>query len=249
MAEKTRQYIFTEEQTRVFFVSLSALMILSILGILLLASSRPRGKFVELDRSPYLNTLNESSDLLSKYHRNEDGSVSIPIERAMELVAERGVVNPFSLVAIEGDSTGSESMVSADTSAADGEAVFKASCSACHQTTGQGIPTVFPNLVGHAPLLYTASRDYLPTLVLNGLQGKIEIAGNAFDGVMPAWKQLSDADLAAALNYVLTAWDNEALLPADFAPYTAEAIAAQRTEELSAAEVYELRQTLDLQGR
>ncbi|MEZ4606102.1 MAG: hypothetical protein R2865_04665 [Deinococcales bacterium] len=33
--------------------------------------------------------------------------------------------------------------------------------------------------------------------------------------------ELSDDDIAAVLNYILTEWDNQSLLPADFNPYTA----------------------------
>jgi hypothetical protein len=62
---------------------------------------------------------------------------------------------------------------------------------------------------------------------------------------MPAWAQLSDDELADTLNYVLSSWDNLDALP-DYPAFTAEEIAAQRDAGLSAAQVYELRQTLEL---
>lgn len=96
MAKPTRQYIFTAGLTRLLFIGMAVGMIVTLVGLLILSSSRPRGEFTtNLDRSPYLNTLEEATSSISEYRENADGTVSIPIERAMELVAERGVVNPF----------------------------------------------------------------------------------------------------------------------------------------------------------
>ena len=95
MAENTRQYIFSERLTRLMFIGSGILMVSTVLGILLLASSRPRGEFIELEREAYISTLETAAQSLEGYGQNEDGSYHIPIERAMELVVERGVANPF----------------------------------------------------------------------------------------------------------------------------------------------------------
>lgn len=95
MAESTRQYIFSEEQTRQMFIGAGVLMIATLVGILLLASSRPQGRFANLDRTTLLNTVNAASVQLESYQLHEDGTVSIPIERAIELLAERGIANAF----------------------------------------------------------------------------------------------------------------------------------------------------------
>jgi hypothetical protein len=95
MAESTRQYIFTEEQTRQMFIGAGVLMVATLVGILLLASSRPQGRFVQPDRTTLLNTVNSASETLESYHLHEDGTVSIPIDLAIELVAERGIKNAF----------------------------------------------------------------------------------------------------------------------------------------------------------
>ena len=94
-AESTRQYIFTEEQTRQMFMGSGVLMVATLVGILLLSSSRPQGSFVNPDRTTLLNTVNTASETLESYHLHEDGTVSIPIERAIELISERGIVNAF----------------------------------------------------------------------------------------------------------------------------------------------------------
>ncbi len=129
---------------------------------------------------------------------------------------------------------------------ADGEGVYAANCASCHQSTGQGVPGAFPPLVTHAAELYAAGRDYLPKLLLYGLEGEISVEGSAYNGQMPAWGSLSDEELAATLNYVLSAWGNDARLPPDFTPYTPEEIAGHRAETLSAGGVHTLRGTLPL---
>jgi hypothetical protein len=93
--QNTRHYIFTEEQTRFMFIGTGVLMLATIVGILLLASSRPQGRFTQLDRSQYLTTVESASEQISTYRQNADGSVSIPVEQAMDLLVERGVSNAF----------------------------------------------------------------------------------------------------------------------------------------------------------
>ena len=77
-----------------------------------------------------------------------------------------------------------------------GEGVYAANCVACHQATGKGVPGAFPALVGSA--------------VVNGAkddQTKLMLAGK---NAMPAWKSLSDTDLAAVMTYTRNSWGNKA---------------------------------------
>jgi hypothetical protein len=76
--------------------------------------------------------------------------------------------------------------------------------------------------------------------MLYGLQGPIEVDGAAYDGVMPGWSQLSDAQLAAVTNHIVTEWD-EGVLPDDFAPYEPSEFAEARGQDLSADDVYQRR--------
>ena len=137
-------------------------------------------------------------------------------------------------------------LADADTSA--GEKIFNANCAACHQTTGQGVPGAFPPLVGHAPELANAKggREYMENLLLYGLQGEINVSGQAYNGVMAAWSQFSDDELASVLNYVLSSWGNADAMPADYPAFTAGGFKSQRSANLSSQQVYELRQTLNL---
>lgn len=133
--------------------------------------------------------------------------------------------------------------------AAIGQAAYATNCMACHQATGQGIPRAFPPLAGHAPKLVAAEggREYLIKTVLYGLMGPITVLGNQYSSVMPAMPHLSDVDIAAALNYSLHSWENDQLLPEEFAVILPAEVAALRGLGLTMAQVHELRLALDLE--
>jgi len=78
-----------------------------------------------------------------------------------------------------------------------GEKVYKTSCAACHQASGEGVPGAFPALKGGA--IATGPVDAHLSLVMNGKPGT---AMAAFGG------QLSDIDLAAVVTYERNAWGN-----------------------------------------
>src|SRR5262249_6925514 len=101
-----------------------------------------------------------------------------------------------------------------------GHEIFNANCSDCHQHDGKGLPGAFPPLAGHVEESFShpAGLDYLPRVVLFGLEGKIAVKGDLFDGTMPSWQQLNDTQIAAVLNYILNAWGNDKLLPPGFTP-------------------------------
>ncbi len=128
----------------------------------------------------------------------------------------------------------------------EGETVYEANCVACHQANGQGIPSAFPPLAGHVPdlLVIEGSRAYLTHVVLYGLQGQIEVEGQTYGGLMPAWAQLDDGQIAGVLNYISTAWENEAALPEGFEAFTAEEVAAERDLGLTPSEVHTERSEL-----
>ena len=106
--------------------------------------------------------------------------------------------------------------------AADGQQVFNAHCVACHQATGKGLPGVFPPLDGSEWV--TGDERVLASIVLHGITGDIIVAGVAYKGAMPSFAQLSNAELAAVLSHVRSAWSNKA------PPLTAELIEKERKE-------------------
>ena len=98
-----------------------------------------------------------------------------------------------------------------------GRRVFN-TCVTCHQTTGEGLPGKYPPLNGSEWVM--GDDRILARIVLNGLSGPIEVRGQSFNGIMPAWKQLTDHDIAAVLTHIRSQWDNNAP-PVAPAPVTA----------------------------
>jgi mono/diheme cytochrome c family protein len=134
----------------------------------------------------------------------------------------------------------------AQTGAGSGDAgsrVYAANCVACHQAGGTGMAGAFPPLAGHVPELLKRAdgRTYVGKVLLFGLEGEINVNGDAFAGAMPAWSALSDNDIADVLNYVSNAWDNSKSLPSGFKPFTSDEIKVLRAPELTSAQVYALR--------
>lgn len=78
-----------------------------------------------------------------------------------------------------------------------GEKVYAASCAACHQANGEGIPGAFPGLKGQG-ITVGPIADHI-ALVVNGVAGT---AMQAFG------QQLSEVDLAAVVTYERNAWGN-----------------------------------------
>ena len=81
---------------------------------------------------------------------------------------------------------------------ADGEKVYMAKCSACHQKNGEGIPGGFPALKGSA-IATGPVADHID-IVINGKVGS----------AMAAYRnQLSPAELAAVITFERNAWGND----------------------------------------
>jgi cytochrome c oxidase subunit 2 len=88
---------------------------------------------------------------------------------------------------------------------AKGAEIYAANCVACHQANGKGVPGAFPALDGSK--IVTGPLPAQIALVLAGKPGT----------AMPAWKQLSNADIAAVITYTRNSWGNhtgEAVQPA-----------------------------------
>ena len=77
-----------------------------------------------------------------------------------------------------------------------GAQVYAANCVACHQATGKGVPGAFPALDGSVVVMGPKIEQI--KVVLNGRNA------------MPAWKMLSDTDIAAAITYTRNNWSNKA---------------------------------------
>jgi len=77
-----------------------------------------------------------------------------------------------------------------------GEKVYAANCAACHLPTGKG---------GGAIKAIDGSA-----LVLDADKGKqIDVLLNGQNNIMPAWRQLSDTEIAAVITFTKNSWSNK----------------------------------------
>ena len=90
----------------------------------------------------------------------------------------------------------------------DGKQLYIGKCAACHQATGLGLAGVFPPLA--ASEWVVESPVTLTHILLHGIQGKMTVKGVSYQGLMPAWNTLSDAEIAAVASYIRSDWGNKA---------------------------------------
>lgn len=91
----------------------------------------------------------------------------------------------------------------------DGAKIYTKNCAACHGADGKGTGDTYPPLVGAR---YTTQDDYMKehiSIVLNGLEGEIQVLGKTYNGVMQPFNKLNDAEVAAVVNHERTSWGNE----------------------------------------
>jgi cytochrome c oxidase subunit 2 len=77
-----------------------------------------------------------------------------------------------------------------------GEKVYAANCQACHQANGKGMGPIKP-LDGSAVVLNTDKSKQIHVLL------------NGQNNAMPAWKQLSDSEIAAVISFTKNNWSNK----------------------------------------
>jgi cytochrome c oxidase subunit 2 len=87
-----------------------------------------------------------------------------------------------------------------------GEKVYVATCLACHQANGKGAGPIKP--LDGAAVVLDADKNKQIAVLLNGQN----------NGTMPAWKSMSDTDIAAVISYTKNHWSNktgQVVQPAD----------------------------------
>jgi len=77
-----------------------------------------------------------------------------------------------------------------------GEQVYNANCAACHQPSGKGGGAI--KALDGSPVVLDNDKLRAILVLLNG-------QGNA----MPAWRQLSDTEIAAVITYTKNQWSNQ----------------------------------------
>ncbi len=88
-----------------------------------------------------------------------------------------------------------------------GEKVYVTYCRSCHQKDGRGASGRFPPLSG---TWVTGDKAKLIGIVVGGMEGQIEVNGEAYNDVMPKHQFLSDEEVANVLTYVRENFGNKA---------------------------------------
>jgi mono/diheme cytochrome c family protein len=105
-----------------------------------------------------------------------------------------------------------------------GKKIYTDNCLTCHQASGLGIPNMNPPLAG-SEWVIASKPDRLIRIVLNGLQGPIEVKGAQYNANMFPFKDiLKDEQIANVLTYIRSEWGNQA------SEVTPEEVAAVREQ-------------------
>jgi mono/diheme cytochrome c family protein len=126
-----------------------------------------------------------------------------------------------------------------------GQKLFATNCAVCHQVDGRGIAAYYPPLAESigAYVALPRGRAYLVHVVSFGMMGPVSVHGQTYDGFMQPWPQLSDAEVAGVLNYVLASFNRD-LLPKDFAPVSEAEVKRLRSPPMNVEQVHADRETL-----
>jgi mono/diheme cytochrome c family protein/glucose/arabinose dehydrogenase len=80
-------------------------------------------------------------------------------------------------------------------------------CLSCHQANGRGLYPVYPPLADSEFVLGDPAR--LASIIMHGLEGRIEVQGRVYNQQMPPAPIKDDEDIAAVMTYVRQAWGND----------------------------------------
>lgn len=89
-----------------------------------------------------------------------------------------------------------------------GGKVYGVYCQACHQGNGRGDSQRFPPLDGSEWV--TGDAERLIEVVLNGLEGPIDVKGQPYNSVMPQHSFLKDEEVAEVLTHIRQNFGNKA---------------------------------------
>jgi mono/diheme cytochrome c family protein len=89
-----------------------------------------------------------------------------------------------------------------------GKKVYEATCLACHQANGGGVPNLNPPLKKTKWVL--GDKTTLIKVVLNGMDEEVEINGKYYENTMPPQSTLKDEQIADVLTYIRNSFGNKA---------------------------------------
>lgn len=89
-----------------------------------------------------------------------------------------------------------------------GEKIYNTYCGACHQSDGKGASGRFPPLARTDWV--TGDKQRLIGIVLNGLEGSIQVNGEIYNNIMPQHSFLNNEEAASVLTYIRQNFGNTA---------------------------------------
>ncbi|MBQ2645908.1 MAG: cytochrome c [Achromobacter sp.] len=89
-----------------------------------------------------------------------------------------------------------------------GAVIYMEHCVICHRADGQGMPRIFPALAGNSAI-FAQNPQSIIQITLEG--GRMPANGHdAMAFAMPRFNLLSDQDITDVINFIRTAWTNQA---------------------------------------
>jgi glucose/arabinose dehydrogenase len=155
------------------------------------AKYRPMGLSVGPDGSLYISDSNKGKiwRVMYKGEKNKFGEAQLA-ELKMRQATRSYIKTPDSV----SDDLHKSSLL-------EGGILFNTYCATCHQRDGMGDNNRYPPLAGSEWV--NGDKIKLIEIVLNGLQGPVEVKGKGYDGLMPAHGGfLDDNAVASIISYI-----------------------------------------------
>ncbi|MEM6336829.1 MAG: cytochrome c [Bacteroidota bacterium] len=106
------------------------------------------------------------------------------------------------------------------------EKLYARTCGSCHGPEGTGIPGTYPSLLASRSVS-SDSAGTLVRIVLHGLQGPLVNDGMYYESVMPAFKGLSDQEIADLVTYVRASFGQAAGIDSSYVARVREATSSR----------------------
>lgn len=89
-----------------------------------------------------------------------------------------------------------------------GAVIYVEQCVVCHRADGQGMPRIFPALAGNSAVFAKNPQSIIQITLEGGRMPSNDTDAMAF--AMPGFRHLSDQDITDVINFIRTAWTNQA---------------------------------------
>lgn len=89
-----------------------------------------------------------------------------------------------------------------------GKDIYLKHCLTCHQKDGSGVPNMIPSLQKNNWV--NGDKTRLIKVILYGLEGEIDVAGEVYNAIMPKQDYLTDKQVALVLTYLRQNFGNKA---------------------------------------